>query len=458
MSATQKVRSVVPDQTIFTPVDPLVTFTQTVSRSLQEEFLNDVLFSACVLLYTGVVANEIPWVTISTHLVASTMAAVAIAVMDATKKKSRRACEGLAVVVGVCTSTTALVDVLFVAQLMGHYLGANSDEPSGFLRSVAAPEPVSFAILLSVHVLSLGMAVYRIYRAGGELGANSGFVAIGAAFATALAYEVWLFDVGARARIDAAFDAHPWVVLAFVAAPVFDTVSHFALPEQWGAQTVWMLLSVVLALEYITLVGNVSLLFGSESITDGGSRAPGWTHKYPGPFAKGEGVFLVGVLVAAQACRCAAAAPRRGRMQAGKWKTPATSGEADTTATATKVMLFLCSMIFAPICNIAILMQGESAAFSRFVLLLYTTQLYVRYWIQYGAVDWKLAMAVNIAGLLVDAIVVLDTLYLNIVVRQPGDIEIVVVLTTAAGSAIACFFGIVHHIHQRVQRRKAKGN
>ena len=135
------------------------------------------------------------------------------------------------------------------------------------------------------------MAIYRIYRSGGELGVSSGFVAIGAAFATALVYEVWLFDVNVRTRADSAFDAHPWVVLGFVIVPLLDTASHFALPDQWGAQTVWMLLSIVLAMEYITLVGNVSLFFGTDSISDGGSRAPGWTHKYPGFFAKGECVF-----------------------------------------------------------------------------------------------------------------------------------------------------------------------
>jgi hypothetical protein len=302
------------------------------------------------------------------------------------------------------------------------------------------------------------MAIYRIYRSDGELGVSSGFVAIGAAFATALVYEVWLFDVNVRTRADSAFDAHPWVVLGFVIVPLLDTASHFALPDQWGAQTVWMLLSIVLAMEYITLVGNVSLFFGTDSISDGGSRAPGWTHKYPGFFAKGEGVFLVAVLVAAEACRCAAAAPQRGRMLAGKWKTVATSGEADRIAMTTKIGLFLCSMIFAPICNIAILMQGESAAISRFVLLLYTTQLYVRYWIQLGAVHWTLVMAVNVAGLIVDAVVCLETLFFNIIVRQPGDIEIAIVLTTASSSAVVCFMGLVHHIHQRVQKRKAKGN
>ena len=124
----------------------------------------------------------------------------------------------------------------------------------------------------------------------------------------------------------------------------------------------------------------------------------------------------------------------------------------------TKIGLFLCSMIFAPICNIAILMQGESAAISRFVLLLYTTQLYVRYWIQLGAVHWTLVMAVNVAGLIVDAVVCLEALFFNIIVRQPGDIEIAIVLTTASSSAVVCFMGLVHHIHQRVQKRKAKGN
>jgi len=458
MSATQKVRPAEPDNTIFKPVDPLVTFTQTHSRSLQEDFLNDVLFSACVLFFTGVIAKSVPWLTICTHLLGSSSAALAIAIMDATKKKTRRACEGLAVAVGVCVTATAVADAVFLAQLVGRYMDESGDEPLGFLSTLGMPHPVTFTFLASTHVLSLGMAVYRIYRSGGELGANSGFVAIGAAFATALMYEAWLFDVGARLRVDAAFDAHPWVVLVFVGVPFFDAVAHFALPEQWGAQTVWMLLSIVLAMEYITLVGNVSLFFGSESITDGGSRAPGWTHKYNGVFAKGQGVFLVGVLVAAQACRCAAAAPMRKRMRDNQWSTPGTGGEADSIATATKLGLFLCSMIFASICNIAILMQGESAAISRFVLLLYTTQLYVRYWIQLGAVHWKLVMAVNVAGLLVDAVVCFETLYLNVIVRQPGYVEIVVVLTTAAGSAIVCFMGLVHHIHQRVQRRKAKGH
>jgi hypothetical protein len=225
-----------------------------------------------------------------------------------------------------------------------------------------------------------------------------------------------------------------------------------------GAHTVWMLLSIVLAMEYVTLVGNVSLFFGTESLAEGGSRAPGWTHKYPGLYAKAEGVLLVAALVAAQACRCAAAAPKRGRMRAGQWKTPATGGEADSIAMATKIGLYVCSMIFAPICSIAILMQGESAVISRFVLLLYTTQLYVRYWIQLGAVHWKLVTAVNVAGLLCDAAVCFETLYLNMVVRDPGEVEIVVVLITAAGSAVVCSMGLVHHIHQRVQRRKAKGN
>jgi hypothetical protein len=348
---------------------------------------------------------------------------------------------------------------------VARYMDESGDEPLGFLLSSSrvplglnVPHPVSFAFLSSTHVLSFGMAVYRIYRSGGELGADSGFVAIGAAFGAALMYELWIFDVGARLHVNAAFDAHPWVALVFVAAPLFDAVAHFVLPEQWGAQTVWMLLSIVLAMEYITLVGNVSLFFGSKSITDGGSRAPGWTHKYKGDFAKGEGVFLMGVLTAAQACRCAAAAPKRERLQNDEWKTPATGGEADSIATATKLGLFLCSMIFAPICNIAILMQGESAATSRFVLLLYTTQLYVRYWIQLGAVHWKLVMAVNVAGLLVDAVVCLEILYFNFIVWQPGYIEILVVLTTASGSATVCFLGLVHHIHQRVLRRKAKGH
>lgn len=93
-----------------------------------------------------------------------------------------------------------------------------------------------------------------------------------------------------------------------------------------------------------------------------------------------------------------------------------------------------------------------------FVLLLYTTQLYVRYWIQLGAMHWKLVMAVNVAGLLVDAVVCLEILYFNFIVWQPGYIEILVVLTTASGSATVCFLGLVHHIHQRVLRRKAKGH
>jgi hypothetical protein len=459
MSAIQKVRpDQPPDRTIFKTVDPLVTFTQTHSRSLQEEFLNDVLFSLCALFYTGVVAQHVPWLTIGTHLVASATAALAIAIMDVMKKKTRRACEGLAVAVGACVTASAVTDVVFLAQLTGRYMDNSANEPIGFLSMVGPPHPVSFAVLFSTHLFSLGMAVYRAYRAGGELGASSSFVAIGAAFATALVYEVWLFDASTRRRTDAAFDAHPWVVLGFVGAPLFDAVTHFALPDQWGAQTVWIMLSIVLASEYITLVGSVSLFFSTESIIDGGSRAPGWTHKYPGVFAKAEAVFMIGVLVAAQACRCAGAAPLKARMQAGKWKTLATSGEADITATATKLGLFLCSMILAPICNIAILMQGESAMVSRFVLLLYTTQLYVRYWIQLGAGHWMVVMVVNVAGLLVDAAVCLEILYFNLLVRQPGEIEIIVVITTALSSAVVCFMGLTHHIHQRVQRRKAKGN
>jgi len=459
MSAIQNVRhKPPPDHTIFKSVDPLVTFTQAQSRTLQEEFLNDVLFSGCVLFYTGVVSQHVPWLTICTHLVASATAALAIALMDATKKKTRRACEGLAVGVGACATATAVADAVFLAQLAARYADNSGHEPIGFLSMVGPPHPVSFTLLFSTHLFSLGMAVYRVYRAGGELGASSGFVAIGAAFATALVYEVWLFDASTHTRTEAAFDAHPWVALGFAAAPFLDAVSHFVLPDQWGAQTVWILLSIVLASEYITLVGSVSLFYGTESIIDGGSRAPGWTHKYPGVFAKAEAVFLIGVLVAAQACRCAGAAPLKARMQAGKWKTLATSGEADSIAAATKLGLFLCSMIFAPICNIAILMQGESAMVSRFILLLYTTQLYVRYWIQLGAVHWMVVMVVNVAGLLVDAAVCLEILYFNLLVRQPGEVEIVVVLTTASSSALVCFMGLTHHIHQRVQRRKAKGN
>ena len=477
MSAIQKVRSdSSSDRTIFKTVDPLVTFTPTHSRRLQEEFLNDVLFSLCVLFYTGVVAKHVPWLTIGTHLVASSASALAIAMMDATKKKTRRACEGLAVGVGACVTATAVVDAVFLAQLVGRYINHkedeligfhigtpvyiyyNGDEPIGFLSMVGPPHPVSFTVLFSTHLFSLGMAVYRVYRAGGELGASSGFVAIGAAFATALVYEAWLFDASTRTRTDAAFDAHPWVVLGFVGAPLFDAVTHFALPDQWGAQTVWILLSIVLASEYITLVGSVSLFFSTESIVDGGSRAPGWTHKYPGVFAKAEAVFLIGVLVAAQACRCASAAPLKARMQAGKWKTLAASGEADSIASATNLGLFLCSMVIAPICNITILMQGESAMVSRFILLLYTTQLYVRYWIQLGGMHWPIVMVVNVAGLLVDATVCLEIIYFHVIVRDPGDVELIVVLTTALSSALVCFMGLIHHIHQRVQRRKAKGN
>jgi hypothetical protein len=35
------------------------------------------------------------------------------------------------------------------------------------------------------------------------------FVALGGSFAAALAYEVWLLNVGSRTRLTAAFDAHP---------------------------------------------------------------------------------------------------------------------------------------------------------------------------------------------------------------------------------------------------------
>ena len=97
-------------------------------------------------------------------------------------------------------------------------------------------------------MLSFGMGVCRIYRSGGELGADSGFVGIGGSFAAALAYEIWIFDVRSRTPLSANFDAHPWVVLAFLCTTVFDAVAHFVLPDQWGAHTVWMLLSVVLAL------------------------------------------------------------------------------------------------------------------------------------------------------------------------------------------------------------------
>jgi hypothetical protein len=69
----------------------------------------------------------------------------------------------------------------------------SGDEPLGFLLSSSrvplglnVPHPVSFAFLSSTHVLSFGMAVYRIYRSGGEPGADSGFVAIGAAFGATL--------------------------------------------------------------------------------------------------------------------------------------------------------------------------------------------------------------------------------------------------------------------------------
>ena len=457
MSAVQKERPKATSTAIYAPPDPFVTFTQIGPRSLQEEFINDALFAVCVLFYSAVVWKTIAWLPIATHGVASSIAALLITIVGSIKKKTRKSCEGLAVAVGVCGSVTVLVDLVFIVQLISKYTDAGTDEPHGFLSGID-PSPIEFAFHLAVYVLSFGMGVYRIYRSGGELGTDSGFVGIGGSFAAVLVYETWLFDVGSRIALSNNFDAHPWVMLAFLCTTVFDAITHFIIPDQWGAQTVWMLITVVLALEYIVLVGNVSLFFGTESLAEGGSRAPGWTHKYPGLFAKGEGVYLVAVLVASQACRCAAAAPKRKRIHTGEWRTAATGGEADTLATATKLGLFMSSMVFAPICNIAIIMQGESAAVSRFILLLYTTQLYVRYWIQLGAVHWKLVTSVNIVGLLCDAAVCLEILYLNFVVRDPGAIETIVVLTTASASATVCCLGLVHHIHQRVRMRKSKGS
>jgi len=64
----------------------------------------------------------------------------------------------------------------------------------------------------------------------------------------------------------------------------------------------------------------------------------------------------------------------------------------------------------------------------------------------------------NIVGLVCDAAVCLETLYLSLVVREPGAIEIIVVFTTASASAAVCCLGLVHHIHQRVQKRRNKGS
>jgi len=434
----------------------LASFTQYGPRSLQEEFLTDVCFFACVLVYGLVGSKRIPWVTVATHLIASSAAALSIFVLSKLPTKTRRTCEGLAVAVGACGAATALVDAIFISQLISKYVNEHSGEPGGFVRGVGAPDAIAFALLLSTHALSVGIALYRIARSSGELGARSGFVALGATLAAGFAYEVWLFDVGSRGG--AALSAHPYLVLAFTGAAVFDTVSHFAAPEHWGEQTVWTVISVVLAMEYITLIGNVSLFFGTQSLTQGGSRAPGWTHKYPGPFAKGEGVFLVGALVAAQACRCAAAAPPKGRMLTGVWKTPATGGEADTFASATKMGLYVCVMVLAPMCSLTIIMQGQSTAISKFVFLLYTTQLYARYWIQLGAVHWKLVTVVNVGGVLCDAAICVETLYLHVLVQEPSTTEISVVVVTAGGSALACMLGILHHVAQRMHKRRKSKN
>ena len=146
MSAVQKQRPKVEPAAIYAPPDPFVTFTQTGPRSLQEEFMNDALFAVCVLFYSAVVWKQIPWLPIATHGVASSVAALIITIVGSTKKKTRKSCEGLAVAVGVCGAASALVDLVFIVQLISKYTNAETDEPHGFLSGVA-PTAVDFAFL-----------------------------------------------------------------------------------------------------------------------------------------------------------------------------------------------------------------------------------------------------------------------------------------------------------------------
>jgi hypothetical protein len=158
------------------------------TRSLWEEYLNDVLFYVCVTIF-GLSFGATPWITCAAHFLCSG-AALGLTVSLAVNNT------WLHVGCGFLSIFPLLTDIVFVSQLQIKVFNKESSEPVGFVAGVGSSAIGECAFLMWAHLLIACAGLYRLRCSEEDTKCGLESVSLGASFGASVAYFFWVTDAG----------------------------------------------------------------------------------------------------------------------------------------------------------------------------------------------------------------------------------------------------------------------
>jgi hypothetical protein len=413
---------------------------------LFDECMNDALFFVAIVCI-GLSFNNVAWIPAIVHGATSTVSALAVTL--APSKRIAR-CR-VSVCVSTCITVAALADSLCIAQLVCRSLDEDEGQPVFFSIGAQTHHPIALTILISAHATSFVAAVYRLRRTSLDLGAHSSFTALGATLGASFVYLVWIADGGGLAgRV---FHTHFYVGVAFVILSLVDVITAFGTPHR----SVWWIAAVVLVVQYVVLVSNISVLFGDLAFAEGISSA--LTHHFDRRFAKAQAAWISTVLVCSNAYKTVTMAPKTvyiSELTSFVARTPAVNSAVEPFAAFVICMVNFAFTTFPTLCGAVALFGNDAPQLSRFVLLMYVSLLSLRFWIQSNAAQVWLFVLVSVLGVVLDGVVFINILYFgkNVATTNRGEAETAIILTASLGSTIVSLICLMYSATQDALMRK----
>jgi len=374
-----------------TALTNIVVFTRIVPKSIQEECLVDVLFFTVILLY-GMYEKNLPWITVIIHLIASSCAGIMTTIYS--NKISTTALMGSLVTIMVSASSalTAVVDSLFLAQFACIIADSETNEPTLFAYGAKKDK---YVLLITAHAVSLVTGLYRVKRSGLEFGAPSIISNIGVSMSVALTYVIW--------SSNGVFKIHTLVAfIIFVCmTSVCDVIVSFggmSIPKTF-AKNLWWIFMLASGVQYISFVGALSLLFGDNQIV-----TSGLVHTYTGIHARVQAVVMLAVLAITNSQRSFYITNQfrvNSRLVSSR-RTAAMNANTEIVSCIFVRSIELCENSFPIAAGVVLFFAKDLSAFSRFIFLLYTTLLSLRFQIQARASVWMVVVIICFLGIGID--------------------------------------------------------
>lgn len=416
------------------------------AKTLQQDFLTDVLYFICVIVI-GLIVGNIPWITVSAHLVCS-LTCMVIATFPLKDDNINTT-----VLVGL-TTVTALFDFFCIFQSVCKRLDASDEIPTAFAYGINVLNLFNLFFVVSTHFISFGNAINRAYRCGVHFDTNAIFSTIGISLAAVIIYTLWLIDLGSSSG--SWIRPHFFFTLVLLSVMVFDSIIAF----KWVAfstRHAWWCLSVTLFFVYVTLVINVSQLF-EETITLGSFMDTVTTHQYKGTCDKLQCITLLCIISLSIANRLIHTCPKK-KHCVNKHicvHTPASINSVEPFASLCTTLCTFALSTLPFICSIVGLFADYTPVVSRFLLLMYGSFLTLRFWILKMTVQVWLFVTTAIIGIVVDILIGLDVVLNDngTILRKRGQFETTTILVVAVVSMTTSVVCLIHSLSQHIKLKR----